>query len=193
MKGCEGCTKPLGWSQPLHAATQSQEGRFLSRKSLIWGPQLEGVAWTKASWWAWLCWDNWWTQWSGRAFPTLIIHDKPEHREGGPKSPGPGCIWHRGLWTGHSTAKGQEVMGDTQSHHRDRKSLKEAAHMGDPWENKIDKQHIPLESTRKGMEQMINQVESWEMGQVRVGRMSPYWTGIGPSVLVFCFRFLGVF
>lgn len=40
---------------------------------------------------------------------------------------------------------------------------------------------------------MINQVESWEMEQVRAGRMSPYRTGFGSSVLVFRFRFLGVF
>lgn len=57
----------------------------------------------------------------------------------------------------------------------------------------MDKQHKPLESIRKGMEHEINQVESWEMGQVRAGRMSPYLTGFGPSGLVFCFTFLVVF
>lgn len=43
------------------------------------------------------------------------------------------------------------------------------------------------------MAHMINQVESWEMGQFRAGRMSPYLISFGPPVSAFCFRFFGGF
>lgn len=40
---------------------------------------------------------------------------------------GHGWTWHRDLWNGHSTAQGQEEMGDTQNNQSERKkNLKEA-------------------------------------------------------------------